>query len=67
MHRRFTQPVVERTSAVRLAAVGDRVYAQRSQDRREPSDVVAVARLLVRQKPPMAVLHGTATPPVPSC
>ena len=42
MQRRFAESVVERTPAVLLPAVRDRVDPQRAHDRRETADVIAV-------------------------
>ena len=45
MHRRFAAAVVEGATAILLAAIRDRIDLQRSDDRREPSDVIAVGNL----------------------
>lgn len=45
MQHRFVQPVVERTAAILLPAVRNRVDPQRSHDDRKTADMIAVGNL----------------------
>jgi hypothetical protein len=57
MQARFAETVVERASAVDLPAVCDRIDSQRTEDRREPADVVAVGNLSTLQ----SAVHASET------
>jgi len=70
MQRRFLHPVVERAPAVGLPAVRDRPDAQRTYDRRKPTDVIAVgtrrtlhARLFVLGSPDGCALRDCDAAP----